>query len=158
RGRIARAVEAALETLVRQELDSGYGDLESDWGQADDHRATPRAEDVPGLPDRGGDTHHLDRVVDPAAGELQHRADSVIRRSVASLGSAGGQRSLQLFLAAVDRDDLPRSGSRAAATTWRPTPPQPMTHTVSPRRTRATLRTAPTPVTTAHPISAACQS
>ena len=49
-------------------------------------------------------------MVDPAAGELQHRADSVIRRSVDSLGSAGGQRSLQLFPAAVDRDDLPRSG------------------------------------------------
>ena len=42
--------------------------------------------------------------------------------------------------------------------TCRPTPPHPMTQAVSPIRTRATLRTAPTPVTTAQPSSAACQS
>ncbi len=33
-----------------------------------------------------------------------------------------------------------------------------MTHTVSPGATRAALRTAPTAVTTPHPISDACQS
>ena len=33
-----------------------------------------------------------------------------------------------------------------------------MTQTLSPRATRAAFRTAPTPVTTAHPTSAACQS
>src|SRR5437879_13849303 len=58
RGRIARTVEAALETLVRQELDSGHWDLESDRGQADDHRAPPSAKDVPGRPDGGGDYDH----------------------------------------------------------------------------------------------------
>src|SRR5829696_1099243 len=36
-----------------------------------------------------------------------------------------------------------------------PTPPQPSTTAVSPGRTRAVLITAPTPVVTAHPISAA---
>ena len=48
--------------------------------------------------------------------------------------------------------------SRAAATTCSPTPPQPTTQTPSPRATRATLRTAPKPVTTPQPSSAACQS
>ena len=48
--------------------------------------------------------------------------------------------------------------SRAAATTWSPTPPQPMTATESPGWTPAALRTAPIPVTTAQPRSAACQS
>ena len=46
--------------------------------------------------------------------------------------------------------------STSPAITCRPTPPHPMTQAVSPIRTRATLRTAPTPVTTAHPSSAAC--
>jgi len=44
---------------------------------------------------------------------------------------------------------------RAAAITCIPTPPQPITHTVSPIFTPAAFRTAPTPVTTAHPRSAA---
>ena len=48
--------------------------------------------------------------------------------------------------------------SRAPAITWRPTPPHPITHTDSPRATRPALRTAPIPVTTPHPRSAACQS
>ncbi len=39
-------------------------------------------------------------------------------------------------------------------TTFSPTPPQPTTATVSPGRTRAVLSAAPTPVMTAHPISA----
>src|SRR5207245_10917212 len=43
----------------------------------------------------------------------------------------------------------------AAATTRSPTPPQPMTHTLSPGFTFATLRTAPNPVMTPHPTRAA---
>ena len=42
--------------------------------------------------------------------------------------------------------------------TWRPTPPHPITATDSPRCTRATLRTAPIPVTTPHPRRAACHN
>ena len=47
---------------------------------------------------------------------------------------------------------------RAPAITWRPTPPQPITHTESPGAIRAAFRTAPIPVTTPQPSSAACQS
>ena len=39
--------------------------------------------------------------------------------------------------------------------TLRPTPPQPMTATVSPLRMSAVLRAAPTPVSTPQPMSAA---
>ena len=48
--------------------------------------------------------------------------------------------------------------SFAAATTCSPTPPQPITATLSPRRTPAALRTAPAPVTTPQPSSEACHS
>ena len=48
--------------------------------------------------------------------------------------------------------------SRAAAITWSPTPPQPITATRSPMRTRAAWATAPKPVMTPQPSSAACHS
>ena len=51
----------------------------------------------------------------------------------------------------------PAPASRAPAITCSPTPPQPITHTLSPTRRRARL-TAPIPVTTPHPSSAACHS
>src|SRR3954467_9753679 len=44
--------------------------------------------------------------------------------------------------------------ARAACTTDRPTPPQPITTTLSPARTPAVFRTAPTPVLTPQLISA----
>src|SRR4051794_8721321 len=44
--------------------------------------------------------------------------------------------------------------ARAACTTDRPTPPHPITTTVSPARTPAVLRTAPTPVLTPQLMSA----
>lgn len=44
---------------------------------------------------------------------------------------------------------------RAPWMTLRPMPPVPITRTVSPRSTRARLSTAPTPVSTPQPISAA---
>src|SRR5262245_3776115 len=47
---------------------------------------------------------------------------------------------------------------RAAAITWRPTPPYPRTATASPPWTFATFATAPAPVTTPQPRSAACHS
>ena len=48
--------------------------------------------------------------------------------------------------------------SRAPCTQLSPTPPQPMTATVAPGGTPAVLRTAPTPVATAQPTSAASSS
>ena len=48
--------------------------------------------------------------------------------------------------------------SRAPATICWPIPPQPITQTLSPAATPAAFRTAPTPVTTAQPTSAACHS
>ncbi|OGL00278.1 MAG: hypothetical protein A3E31_14985 [Candidatus Rokubacteria bacterium RIFCSPHIGHO2_12_FULL_73_22] len=45
---------------------------------------------------------------------------------------------------------------RAPCTTFRPTPPQPTTSTAAPASTPAQRVTAPTPVGTQQPISAAC--
>ena len=45
--------------------------------------------------------------------------------------------------------------ARAPSTAARPVPPRPMTATTAPGRTRAVLTTAPMPVITAHPNSAA---
>ena len=49
----------------------------------------------------------------------------------------------------------PASAKRAPMTADSPTPPAPMTTTLSPARTPAVLTTAPKPVVTAQPISAA---
>src|SRR4051812_49523354 len=53
---------------------------------------------------------------------------------------------------------VPACANRAPCTTDRPTPPKPTTSTLWPARTFAVLSTAPTPVITAQPTSAACSS
>ena len=63
--------------------------------------------------------------------------------------SLSGSRSIAITARAPAR--------RAPDTTCRPTPPQPITATLSPGCTRAAFRTAPSPVTTLQPTSAACQ-
>ena len=66
------------------------------------------------------------------------------RRAASCLDSTG---STATITAAPDR--------RAPWITAMPTPPQPITATVAPGSTRAVLITAPTPVTTPQPTSAA---
>ena len=71
---------------------------------------------------------------------------------------AARERELEHRGIAVDGDDAPAPArTRPAMTCW-PTPPQPITAALSPIRGRATLRTAPMPVTAPQPSSAACQS
>jgi hypothetical protein len=53
---------------------------------------------------------------------------------------------------------MPAPAMRAPWITARPTPPAPYTATVAPASTRAVLRTAPTPVVTPQPMSAARSS
>ena len=74
---------------------------------------------------------------------------SVAPRASASARFAGSRSTATI---------RPAPASRAAATSCRPTPPQPTTQTLSPTATRAALRTAPTAVTTPQPSSDACQS
>ena len=74
---------------------------------------------------------------------------SVAPRASASARFAGSRSTATI---------RPAPASRAAATSCRPTPPQPTTQTLSPIATRAALRTAPTAVTTPQPSSDACQS
>ena len=52
----------------------------------------------------------------------------------------------------------PAPTARAACSADSPTPPSPMTTTDSPARTRAVFSTAPAPVCTAQPSTAACSS
>ena len=52
----------------------------------------------------------------------------------------------------------PAPAMAAPCTTFSPTPPVPNTATLLPGRTRAALKTAPTPEMTAHPSSAARSS
>ncbi len=66
------------------------------------------------------------------------------RRAVACLASTGSTAAI------TDAPD-----SRAPWIAAMPTPPQPMTATLAPGSTRAVLITAPTPVITPHPTSAA---
>ena len=51
---------------------------------------------------------------------------------------------------------MPAPASLAPCTTLSPTPPQPMTSTEAPASTSAQRVTAPTPVGTQQPMSAAC--
>ena len=74
---------------------------------------------------------------------------TVAPRRVASSSLAGSRSTATI---------CPAPTSRAAATICSPIPPQPTTHTVSPARTPAVLRTAPTPVTTPQPSSDASHS
>ena len=53
---------------------------------------------------------------------------------------------------------VPAPASRAPITTDRPTPPRPTTATLDPAGTSAVLVTAPTPVATQQPMSAAASA
>ena len=77
---------------------------------------------------------------------------------VDQIGGAKCPRQLELPGIHVDGDDPPAPAMIAPCTELSPTPPQPMTATVLPGVTLAVLKTAPRPVVTAHPISAARSS
>ena len=99
----------------------------------------------------------LEGVVGAAIGQVAKRFDG--RRAVVTGEEAVGRpeatRGVELGGRAVDRDDAAASASTAPITIERPTPPRPMTATLAPAGTAAVFWTAPTPVDTQHPMSAA---
>src|SRR6185312_13823502 len=70
RGDIGRAVVAAAQRLLAQEVERPQRHLDAGRGDADDRRLAGRTQDVPGKPDRVRPADHLERVVEPAGREL----------------------------------------------------------------------------------------
>ena len=81
--------------------------------------------------------------------------DGIALVGLDEVGGAELLGHLELRLEHVDGDDLLAPAILAPWITLRPTPPQPMTATVSPGRMLAVLSAAPTPVSTPQPMSAA---
>src|ERR1035437_9030833 len=90
----------------------------------------------------------IDRISAAASTALASTACVAPRRNAGP--SLSGRRSTAMIVAAPARP--------AAAITCSPTPPQPITQTRSPIRTPAAWLTAPKPVITPQPSSAACHS
>ena len=101
----------------------------------------------------------LERVVHAAARELLDLLDRVAVRRVDEVGRAEFVGQRQLLRDHVDRD-RPRAAPAIAAPWMQlsPMPPPPITATVEPGSTLAVLNTAPSPVVTPQPMSAARSS
>src|SRR5581483_11686086 len=103
--------------------------------------------------------HHLTRMVHPhAPGEIPDRADHIDLGCVDGIGRAVDRRGGKLPRCSVAAMIRAAPASRAPWIAAKPTPPQPITSTLSPGRTTALRSTAPTPVVTPHPSSAARSS
>ena len=85
-----------------------------------------------------------------AAGSSAVASTACVAPRASESSSIAGSRSTATIAPAP-------ASTRPAMTCW-PTPPQPITAALSPMRGRATLRTAPMPVTAPQPSSAACHS
>jgi hypothetical protein len=97
-------------------------------------------------------------VVHPAARQLQHLRDWI---ALGGVHHVGRPNALARFSFEPTRSTAmirPAPAMAAPLTAASPTPPQPITATVSPARTLLVWITAPTPVVTEHPISAARSS
>ena len=91
----------------------------------------------------------------PAAGRLPDRRHRVAGARVDDVGRAEVAREAEVALVDVHRHDPARAEHPRAATTFRPIPPQPITATSEPTSIFAVFMTAPKPVITAQPTSAA---
>jgi hypothetical protein len=125
---------------------------------ADDGRDAAAAGRRPRAADRLGQADAVEGVV--GAAPVRQAAD-LLGELAARLEHVGGaERAGELELVGERSTTMtwPAPASRAPCTTDRPTPPSPTTSTDWPSRTAAVLSTAPTPVMTAQPTSAACSS
>ena len=95
----------------------------------------------------------------PPLADRQHLLDDVDPSPAAHhVRRAAADRAARACSSSVSTATMiPAPASRAPAITCRPTPPHPITHTLAPTRSPARL-TAPIPVTTPQPSSAACHS
>ena len=72
-GGVARAVVAALECLLREQVEARQRHLDAARRGADHHGGGARPQHVPGQPDRLGPADRLEGVVDAAVGERRTR-------------------------------------------------------------------------------------
>ena len=157
--RVRRAVVAAAQPLLAEQLQRGQRDRRADSARSRRRspsppaaaRPTPAASWRAARPPRTRGRRRPARAAGPrsAASPSAASTASVAPRRRASSSFAGSRSTAMI---------RPAPASRAAATICSPTPPQPTTQTLSPSATRAALRTAPKPVMTAHPSSAPCHS
>ena len=154
-----RAVVAADDRLLGQELDRRQRHLDARRGQADTIAVPPGRSASQACADRRGAPDDLERVVDAAAGARAAPRDDVGDRSRRPRACAPRRRASSSFAGPRSTATIVAApASRAAAITCSPTPPQPITHTRSPIRAGGARLTAPNPVTTPQPSSAACHS
>ena len=157
--RVAAAVVAALDALVGEELDGRERGLDADRGEARRRRRCRRRAGSPTRaassrggrrPRRRGRRRRPVSSRTSAAGSPARASTACVAPRASESSSIAGSRSTATIVPAP-------ASTRPAMTCW-PTPPQPTTAALSPMRGRATLRTAPMPVTAPQPSSAACHS
>ena len=107
-----RAHVGALELLLHEELEAVDLDALAERDHADHGGGAALAEHVERLLRGGREADRLERVVDAAAGELEHGADRIDRRRVDDVGRAERQREVALRRDAVDGDDAARADDR----------------------------------------------
>jgi hypothetical protein len=156
--RVGVAVDAALEDAREvEQLERAEGDLLLLPADADDRRRAAAAGGRPAGPDRVGQADAVEGVVGSALlGQAAHLLGQLAAAS--STCVAPWSRQLELLRRAVDHDDLARAGQARALHDGQAHPAEPDDQDRLPSRTFAVLSTAPTPVMTAQPTSAACSS
>ena len=156
RAHVRRPVVAPGDRLLAQELDRRQRHFDAEGSDADHGRGPAGAQHVPGLADRRRRADHLERVVDSAARSARAPPAPHRRERSPPHGSRHGGPHAR---ACPMRGRPPRSWPRRPAARRRSPAGRHRRsrspHTVSPTRTPARL-TAPIPVTTPHPSSAAC--
>src|SRR5881227_3081227 len=93
-----------------------------------------------------------------AIGEITHLLHHIAIPWIDDVGGAELGRQLEFGRVGIDRDHAAGTGDLRAFDRGMPTPPQPITTTLSPGETLAVFTTAPYPVMTPHPIRAARSS
>ena len=108
--RVAGAVVAAAQPLLGQQLQRGQRDLDARRRDPDDGRGRARPQDVPGEPDRRGGADRLERVVDAARRDRQHRGDGVAVRGDGIASRRAPSASSSLRRVALDSDHAAGAG------------------------------------------------
>ena len=159
RGDVGRAVVAAPQVLLAEQVERRQRHLDALGGNPTTTAEPPGRIMSQAWRIVSGRPTTSNAWSTPPGTSSRTRATASDRRPVDRVGGAAARGPLQLFGGAVDRDHATRPPPA-----WRPRSPagrrrrsrsRPRSR---PTRTRAVLRTAPSPVTTPQPSSAACHS
>ena len=113
-GDVGRPVVAAPQVLLAEQVERRQRHLGALGRKPDHDRRSAGPDHVPGLADGGRKPHHLERVVDTAGNQFQHRGNRVHGRSVDGVGRPLPYRPLELLRGAVDGDDAAGAGQPRA--------------------------------------------